>query len=96
MDQIEAKKWKIQLDPKHPIIIREQINRIVKTVKKFSGIFAVAASFDPVHAGAAWAGVSAILPVRTHTLFGIQGSYPNIPLADRHSSCSIFPLKMRL
>ena len=70
MDQIEDKMWKIRLDPKHSIVIREQINRIAKTVKKFSGILTVAASFDPVHAGVAWAGVSAILPVCTLAFFG--------------------------
>ena len=70
LDQIENKMWKIQLDPEHPIVIREQINRIAKSVKKFSGILAVAASFHPIHAGVAWAGVSAILPVCTLACFG--------------------------
>lgn len=63
MDQIESKLWKLRLDPKHSIVVRDQINRILKTVKQFSGILAVAASFDPVHAGVAWAGISAVLPV---------------------------------
>ena len=63
LDDIDAKMWKINLNPDRPIVIREQVNRIFKTVKQFSGVAAMAASFDPVHAGVAWAGVSAILPV---------------------------------
>jgi hypothetical protein len=63
MDDIAAKMWKIDLSPERSIVVREQINCILKTVKKFSGVAAMAASFDPVHAGVAWAGVSAILPV---------------------------------
>jgi hypothetical protein len=63
MDDIAAKMWKIDLSPERSIVIREQINRILKMVKKYSGVAAMAASFDPAHAGVAWAGVSAILPV---------------------------------
>jgi len=48
---------------KTSFVVREQAEKIVKVIQKFSGIGTVAASLNPTHAGVAWAGVCFLLPV---------------------------------
>jgi N-terminal domain of NWD NACHT-NTPase len=61
MEEIKTKMWMIKWTRK-PIVIREQIDRILKIVKNFSGVMSGIATFEP-HTAMAWAGVSAVLPV---------------------------------
>jgi hypothetical protein len=61
---MKQKQWVLQWDQKS-IVVRDQVERIVNPVQTFSKLGTTIAQFDPVHVGIPWAGVCAILTVRT-------------------------------
>jgi hypothetical protein len=61
---MKQKQWVLQWDQKS-IVVRDQVERIVNLVQTFSKLGTTIAQFDPVHVGIPWAGVCAILTVRT-------------------------------
>lgn len=44
--------------------VRDQVNYIVKVIRKLQDVGSAAASLDPVHAGLPWAAICVVLPVR--------------------------------
>lgn len=68
------KQWTLPWG-KTSFVVREQAEKIVKVVQKFSGIGTVAASLDPAHAGIAWAGVCVLLPVSNTAFTTIPNIY---------------------
>ncbi len=58
MDELKNKEWSLG-----NIIIRDQVNRILKVVQFAKAFGSTAATLDPVHAGLPWAAVCMILPV---------------------------------
>jgi hypothetical protein len=61
---MKQKQWVLQWDQKS-IVVRDQVERIVNLIQTFSKLGTTIAQFDPVHVGIPWAGVCAILTVRT-------------------------------
>lgn len=60
---VAKKQWKVQWKGKE-IILREQLEKILKAVQVFQDLGGAAASLDPVHAGLPWAGISFLVQVR--------------------------------
>ena len=56
------KKWKIHVAGSS-IEVREQVDRLLKTILVAKDFISSAASFDPIHAGLPWAGVCMLLSV---------------------------------
>ena len=55
-EQILQKQWKLQWGSKS-ILVRTQIDRIVKLIGVFKDLGSSIAGLDPVHAGLPWAGI---------------------------------------
>jgi hypothetical protein len=67
---MKQKQWVIQWDQKS-IVVRDQAERIVGFVQKFTALGNAVAQLDPVHAGIPWAGVCTILtvsPILQHSI----------------------------
>lgn len=60
---MEQKQWRMKTLSGKPVVIREQIDRIVKIVLVAKDFGSSLASMDPIHAGLPWAGVCMLLPV---------------------------------
>lgn len=60
---MELKQWRMKILSGKPVIVREQIDRIVKIVLVAKDFGSSLASMDPIHAGLPWAGVCMLLPV---------------------------------
>lgn len=56
------KQWRIKVCGRS-VVMREQVDKIVKIVLVAKDFISTAASLDPVHAGLPWAGVCILLPV---------------------------------
>ena len=56
------KKWKIHVAGSS-IEVREQVDRLLKTILVAKDFISSAASMDPIHAGLPWAGVCMLLSV---------------------------------
>jgi hypothetical protein len=56
------RQWKIEIGNKE-IVIREQLEKILKAVQLFKDLGSAAARIDPVHAGLPWAGLCLLMEV---------------------------------
>jgi hypothetical protein len=56
------RQWKIEIGNKE-IVIREQLEKILKAVQVFKDLGSAATSIDPVHAGLPWAGLCLLMQV---------------------------------
>lgn len=61
---MDQRQWRIKLSDDKSIVVREQIDQIVKIVLLVKDFGSSLASMDPLHAGLPWAGVCMLLPVR--------------------------------
>ena len=59
---MNEKKWRFEVGGRS-IEVREQVDRIVKTILVAKDFISSIASMDPIHAGLPWAGVCMLLPV---------------------------------
>ena len=62
-DTLLAKQWKFGLGGKE-IVVRDQLDKLVKAVQIFRDLGSAAAGIDPLHAGLPWAGICLIMQVR--------------------------------
>ena len=65
---MDEKQWRIKMLSGKPVIVREQVHRIVKIVLVAKDFGSSLASIDPIHAGLPWAGVYMLLPVNKSML----------------------------
>ena len=61
-DSMLRKQWRIGLAGKE-IVVRDQLEKLLKAVKIFKDLASVAAGLDPTHAAIPWAGVCLIMQV---------------------------------
>ena len=59
-DQLEQKRWKVTFAGKE-VIIREQLNKIIKAVQVSKDLGSAIAGLDPLHAGLPWVGICFIM-----------------------------------
>jgi hypothetical protein len=62
------RQWKIEIGNKE-IVIREQLEKILKAVQVFKDLGSAATSIDPVHAGLPWAGLCLLMQVCSPQLY---------------------------
>lgn len=62
------RQWKIAMGNKE-IVIREQLEKILKAVQVFKDLGSTAAIIDPVHAGLPWAGLCLLMEVCSLQLY---------------------------
>ena len=65
---MEEKQWRLNTLSGKTVLIREKVDRIVKTVLVVKDFGSSLASMDPIHAGLPWAGVCMLLPA-SHPTF---------------------------
>lgn len=61
-DSMLRKQWSIGLAGKE-IVVRDQLEKLLKAVKIFKDLASVAAGLDPTHAAISWAGICLIMQV---------------------------------
>ncbi|KAI9857093.1 MAG: hypothetical protein M1824_005018 [Vezdaea acicularis] len=64
-DSMLRKQWRIGLAGKE-IVVRDQLEKLLKAVKIFKDLASVAAGLDPTHAAIPWAGVCLIMQLSTN------------------------------
>ena len=60
---MERKQWRIKTLGSQPVLVREQVDRIINIVLVARDFGSTLVNIDPVHAGLPWAGVCMLLPV---------------------------------
>jgi hypothetical protein len=60
--EVVAKRWKFNVGER-TIVLRDQLDKIVKAVTLFKDVGAGAGNIDPLHAGAPWAGFCVLMQV---------------------------------
>ena len=64
LNQMASRQWSIKWKGKS-LHVRDQVDRIVKSVQIAKDFGSAAAGLDPIHAGLPWAGVCILLQVRS-------------------------------
>ena len=60
--QLKQKRWKVTFAGKE-VIIREQLNKIIKAVQVSKDLGSAIAGLDPLHAGLPWAGICFLMQI---------------------------------
>jgi len=79
-EEVIAKRWKFNVGER-TVVLRDQLDKIVKAVTLFKDVGAAAGSIDPLHAGLPWAGFCVLMQVHFH-----PSRIPPVHLSDSFTS----------
>jgi len=68
-NELVAKRWRFAVGGRE-VVLRDQLDKIIKAVTLFKDLGGAVGSIDPLHAGLPWAGICVLMQVRSVILSG--------------------------